>query len=70
MKYNELIVGKKYRCGFAHRQARFVKIQKQVWCGKVSCKAVFRDICDCIIECEIESVEKSVVPYEEYRKNA
>lgn len=67
MKYNELVVGQKYWCGWASRFARFVKIQKQV-CGKTSYKAVFRDVCDAYVECDIESVEKWVMTPEEKRR--
>ena len=60
MKANELVVGKKYWCGWASRYARFVKIEKRIWCGEVSYKAVFRDVCDSYIECAVERVEKLV----------
>ncbi len=68
MKANELVIGQKYWCGWASRFARFVKIQKSVWCGKVSYKAVFRDVCDAIAECDIENVEKWVMTCEEFKR--
>jgi hypothetical protein len=55
-----LVVGKKYWCGWASRSAVFVKFQTSTWCGETSCKAVFRDICDCIIECDVKHVSKWV----------
>lgn len=60
MKANELVVGKKYWCGWASRYARFVRIQEHKWGGKVKRVAVFRDICDCYIECEVDYIEKWV----------
>lgn len=60
MKANELVVGKKYWCGWASRSARFVKIETHTWCGKTEVNAVFQDVCDARIECKAENVEKWV----------
>lgn len=34
MKANELVVGKKYWCGWASRSAWFVRFETHTWCGK------------------------------------
>lgn len=60
MKANELVVGKKYWCGWASRSAWFVRFETHTWCGKTKKIAVFRDICDCYIECNVEQVERWV----------
>jgi hypothetical protein len=60
MKVNELVVGKKYWCEWASRYAWFVKIENHTWCEKTDTYAVFKDVCDCIIECKIENVERFV----------
>lgn len=60
MKANELVVGEKYWCGWASRNARFVKIETHTWCGETEVNAVFRDVCGCYIECEVEYIEKWV----------
>lgn len=43
MKANELVVGKKYWCGWASRSAWFVRFETHTWCGKTEKIAVFRD---------------------------
>ena len=53
MKANELVVGKKYWCGWASRSAWFVRFETHTWCGKTEKIAVFRDVCDCYIECNV-----------------
>lgn len=68
MKAMDLVVGQKYWCGWAHRFAWFEKIQKQVWCGEVSYKAVFRDVCDAYVECDVENVEKWVMTCEDFKR--
>lgn len=60
MKANELVVGKKYWCGWASRSAWFVRFKTHTWCGKTEKIAVFRDVCDCYIECNVEQVERWV----------
>ncbi len=60
MKANELVAGKKYWCGWASRYGWFVKIETRTWAGKTETKAVFQDICDVRIKCNVESVEKWV----------
>ena len=60
MKATDLVVGKKYWCGWAHRQARFVKIRTKTRFGETSQVAVFQDICDCFIECDVEYIDKWV----------
>lgn len=60
MKANELVVGKKYWCGWASRSAWFVRFETHTWCGKTEKIAVFRDVCDCYIECNVEQVERWV----------
>lgn len=60
MKAHELVVGNKYWCGWASRYARFVRIKESSWCGVVKRVAVFRDICDCIIECDVDHIDKWV----------
>lgn len=60
MKANDLVVGKKYWCGWASRYARFVKFKMKIRGGTVSAVAVFRDICDCFIECEVENLDRWV----------
>lgn len=67
MKYTDLVVGQKYWCGWASRFAYFVKIQKQTWCVKTSYKAIFCDICDCFIECDIDNIKKWVITCEEFK---
>lgn len=68
MKAVDLVVDQKYWCGWASRFARFVKIQKRTWCGEVSHVAVFRDVCDCLIECEIENIEKWVMTCDAFKR--
>ena len=68
MKAVDLVVNQKYWCGWASRFGWFVKIREFQWCGEKVRKAVFRDICDCIIECEIDSVEKWVLTCEEFKQ--
>ena len=34
MKANELVVGKKYWCGWASRSVWFVRFETHTWCGK------------------------------------
>lgn len=60
MKANELVAGKKYWCGWASRIACFVRIETRTWCGVTENYAVFRDICDCFVECKAGNVEKWV----------
>lgn len=52
--------GKKYWCGWASRSAWFVRFETHTWCGKTEKIAVFRDVCDCYIECNVEQVERWV----------
>lgn len=61
MKANELKVNKKYWCEWASRNATFVKLETRTWCGKTETYAIFKDVCDCIIKCKIENVEKLVI---------
>ena len=60
MKATDLVVGKIYWCGWASCHARFVRIKKHTWCGKTSLVAVFRDVCDCLIECDVEYLDRWV----------
>lgn len=61
MKVNELKVNKKYWCVWASRNARFIKLETRTRCGKTETYAVFKDVCDCVIECKVENVERLVV---------
>lgn len=62
MKAVDLVVGQKYWCGWASRYARFVKFEKITLNGEFRIKAIFRDVCDCLIDCSAEQVEKWVIP--------
>ena len=62
---SELVVGKRYFCGWASRLAVFEKIYTRKRAGKTETVAVFRDVCDAWIECPVDLVEKWV---EEYKK--
>lgn len=41
-------------------KANELVVGKKYWCGKTEKIAVFRDICDCYIECNVEQVERWV----------
>lgn len=60
MKANELVVGKKYWCGWASRSAWFVRFKTRIYDEKTVKIAVFRDVCDAYIECNLEQVERWV----------
>ena len=45
---------------WAGRSAWFVRFETHTWCGKTEEIAVFRDVCDCYIECNVEQVERWV----------
>lgn len=42
MKANELVVGKKYWCGWASRSAWFVRFETHTWCGKLKNRSLPR----------------------------
>lgn len=60
MKYTELVQRQNYWCGWASRFARFEGIDGRT--------ARFRDICNALVYCDVDSVEKWVITEEEYFK--
>lgn len=52
-KSGRLILGKTYFCNWAWRYARYIGACKND-SGKMVAR--FRDICDCVISCKVESV--------------
>ena len=58
----ELIKDKRYWCVWAHRYGWYVgAVSKRNWkTGEREIVHQFRDVCDCLIECEEQHIEKWV----------
>lgn len=58
----KLVKGRKYWCGWASRYAWFVRTDKRYnpITGETVLVHVFRDVCDCYIECEDKHIEQWV----------
>ncbi|RKJ38387.1 hypothetical protein D7X94_16625 [Acutalibacter sp. 1XD8-33] len=58
MTLENLVVGKKYWCGWASRRAVYIGTRTVKWGSELITEVRFRDICGAYIECSPEAVKE------------